>query len=295
MPVNSPFEAPRRASSRPDSSPASAREERAKITLPDPTIWEVEQPPSLEARHIETLLRNDIGAMVLPNFLSPSECHAVALALETAPWEVYADREPPVGKVGITQTEHADGREQQRRYFERVAAHEAIMREIFTTAGIDLLARVHALLADAWTRPVRVARDPTHGRYAVGVFRRIGVARLHRDFAAVDAKGWSIASMVGQLAWNVYLAVGEGVGGETVVYRRPWTNHLERFRVADCYSYSAAAVAGAPSITIRPKLGDFVLFSSRNFHEVLTTRSARITYSSFAGVTAEPRELVLFS
>lgn len=262
----------------------------------DPTTWENVETKQLEQQHLDALLANDVGAVTVKGVAGVADRVGLRAALGGANWELYADRQPPVGKLGITQTEHAGDMALQREYFARVADNAAQMDAIFATAGVDLRARVMEIFANAWSRTVGVAVDPELGTYAAGVFRKIGVARLHRDFAPVDARGWSIACVAGQLAWNVYLSVGdEEAGGETVVYRRPWTEALERFRVAGCYSYSAAAVAGAPSVTIRPQAGDLVIFQSRNFHEVLSTSAERITYSSFAGVTPEYRELVLYS
>lgn len=258
--------------------------------------WQLLRVPELREEHLASVVYNEIPAAIVPEVVTEEERARLRASLKLAPWECYADRKPPVGMVGITQADHAGGLDRRLAYFARVAGANAVHAAVFKMAGLDLLTRVLRRFGDVWPRAVRAAHDPHHGSYAPAAFRRSHGALLHHDFAAVDLPEWSTRCITEQLAWFVDLSADERpVGGETIVYRQPAREELKRFRVAGSRSYSAAAVAGVPGAVVRQRPGDLVLFNSRNLSEQLRTTSEQLTFGGFAGLTAETRELVLFS
>lgn len=258
------------------------------------TTWGVAHPPRLTHAHLAGLLGDELAAVVISGVVSEGEQSRLLAALRLAPWKYEEGHGRPAGTLGTALTDHAGDR--QLGYFGRVPRSAATHWAVSKMAGVDLSARMMRVLGDAWLRSVRVAEDPDYGSYAAGVFRTNGAAPLHSHYAPADAADWSIACVTGQLRCEVCLAAAaDGAGGETAVYRQPWSEEIERFRRAGSPGYSAAAVAGAAGVKVRPSAGDLLIFNSRNLHELLPARGAPVTYGTFAGVTPKYRELVLYA
>jgi hypothetical protein len=265
-------------------------------TALEPPSWPVQTTTSQIAHEeIEALVSGELAAIRTPGFTDPAACAAIVDAAQEHGYEWYQNVLPPIGKIGVVQIEHKTP-EATREYFAKgppaVAARDAILG-----AGGDPFARLLELLGDAWPAGARVAREESLGAdYFAGVIRNMTAARLHVDWAPRDARDWSIGSIAGQLAWNIYLKIGHGTG-QTRVYDRWWSEELEEFKTQGNYGYEPQAVEGARFVQIQPHVGDLVIFSPRHFHEVICPDDGqeRIALGSFGGVTTTDEPLVLWS
>jgi hypothetical protein len=244
----------------------------------DSSIWPVLERPSLERELLEALFANDVAAVRVPNFVPPDMCAKAVSGIEDLGFGYYENVDPPIGRIGITQIEHRTARQE---YFSKVHAADQARELLFATTVDPVMLLVDAL-SEGWGDSVEVAREPDGHSYFAGVVRVIGQALIHCDWAPRDAVGWTIGSASAQLSWNIYYSLSEG-GGETTVFRRPWSIDLEPFANIENYGYTPEAVDGCCRQVIAPRQGELLLFNSRNLHSVnaASGAGARITASSF--------------
>jgi 2OG-Fe(II) oxygenase superfamily len=251
------------------------------------TDWATEVP-NLNADSLDDLLSNRIAAIRVTDFASSDECRAFCEAAEEHGYDYYKDVIPPIGKIGITQFEA--GASGGAAYFAK-AGHAIRSLETISASSFDPVGRVAATLSKFASAGVAV--EPGSGCYFAGLVRQIRTALLHIDWGPLDGPVWEIGRINAQLAWNIYLKV-PGSGGECIVYDRPWDPDSENLKVPGSYAYSESLVEKANRVRLVPRVGDLVIFNSRNFHEVKLTEGERITVSSFIGRKANG-ELCLWS
>ncbi|MGH3873019.1 MAG: hypothetical protein ACRDSR_16185 [Pseudonocardiaceae bacterium] len=231
---------------------------------------------------LEAVLANDVAAIRVPNFVTADVCTKSVAAIEAHGFSCYRNVEPPIGRIGITQYEHRTAREE---YFHEACGSNEARARLFSKTTDPVLLMIDAL-CEAWGSSVELAKEPDGQSYFAGVIRIIGEALIHCDWAIHDAPDWAIGSISAQLTWNIYYTLSES-GGETTVFKRPWTMDLEAFANAGDYGYSPMAVDGSDRQIIAPDRGDLLIFNSRNLHRVsqILGTGRRITASSFIGRT----------
>jgi hypothetical protein len=247
---------------------------------------------------LNKLFNNEIAAIVVPAFTSQDRCQLAAKAVLAHGIEFYKDVYPKIGKVGITQFEYNRDLVQKNEYFTQARHADAMRRQLFAESG-DFVPEVITFFKDAWCGDAQIAmEEDTHQAYFAGLIRVLPKQLLlHYDWAPVDGPNWAICHIAAQLTWNVFLQTGSS-GGATIVYKRPWPDESdERYAVAGSYGFDSAAVKGADFVKLPPRVGDLVIFNSRNFHEVEETLDGtdRITVSSFVGLLESQNKLVFWS
>jgi hypothetical protein len=141
-----------------------------------------------------------------------------------------------------------------------------------------------ALLSRHLLKPVTIA-EQNGDKYSYVIARELNnSALLHADYAHAIADYWSISNVIAQYAWNIYLS-DPGVGGETLVYNKPWEKEHDQYIIGDTYGYDHKVVAGAECLTFQPKPGTLMFFNSRNFHEVTQSTQSRLTIGGHVGLT----------
>jgi hypothetical protein len=155
-----------------------------------------------------------------------------------------------------------------------------VLSRIFESS-FDPFQRFAAALQANSPSPVRLAWEDTTGEYFLGVFRNMqGGAPPHIDYAPWEARGWAIAAVAAQLTWNLYLTIPNG-GGGTRIYDRAWQPEDERYKLPGSYAYASDVVDCAPACDLQPRLGEVIVFNTRNYHEVFASTSTRMTFGSF--------------
>ena len=258
--------------------------------------WDVISTDRLTVSLLMDLFSDKIAAIRVPNFISTELCEIAVQGIQSYGIGYYKDVYPKIGKIGITQNEHKGNLSDKEAYFAKVAQADALRKQVFKESG-DLLLDIINTIEASWPAKVEIACEEDLGKqYFAGLVRVINKALVHFDWAPKDAIGWSVSQITAQLAWNLFLQIGDQ-GGCTRVYHKQWQAIDEGYHIAGSYAYDAAVVHESEYIEIAPRQGEFVLFNSRNFHEVdanISTRE-RITLSSFIGLSQVTNELLFWS
>jgi hypothetical protein len=243
--------------------------------------WPTLQPEALSGQSWQQLLRNDIPLLVIRGFATNEECERLVHSANTVGFGAYEDVWPPIDRIGTTVFER--DRVGAEQYFADVQRLIGVQSAIFDRA-FDPVERFMEMLAQATGASVSVARSSSGQRYYAGLVRRIEEGtRLHIDFAPADHPTWSVASVVSQLSWNLYLEVGAQDSGRTHVYDRMWQPLDERFKLPHSYGYSDEVVADVARATFAPTIGDVYVFNTRNYHRVDPSCGHRTTVTSAVG------------
>ncbi|WP_340450477.1 hypothetical protein, partial [Halalkalibacterium halodurans] len=262
-------------------------------------LWKVVNADRLTPDLIISLLKGEVGAVRIQNFLSEEACNKCLEAIKNNGVDYYEGVYPKIGKVGITQFEHRFSAEKKKEYFAKAKQANHVRESIFQASN-DPVKEVVEAVQEGWEHPVTFAVEKgTNEQYFAGLIRVMNRALLHVDWAGgLDGlfPEWSIGEINAQLAWNIYLQPSNS-GGSTIVYRRLWRKSDETFyKLQDSYAYSEEVVADSDFVRIIPQQGELVFFNPQHYHEVQMTEgdTDRITVSSFIGLMPDQR-LVFWS
>jgi hypothetical protein len=255
--------------------------------------WEFVEVSELSKDGLEAVFSNEIAGLRIPGFVADGECRLAADAISAHGFDYYEKLEPPLGRIGITQYERM---KDKPAYFEQAKIAHRVRKELFSTTS-DPVSLVVDALNEAWPGEAGVAEETGFGAYFAGIIRiTIGGIGIHCDWAPQDAPTWDIGSVSGQLAWNIFYELSE-TGGETTVYRQPWTQQLQAFADPSAFGYYLPkAVEECDRQQNRPGRGELVIFNSRNLHSVAAAAGSgvRVSASSFVGLMPD-RSLALWS
>ena len=247
---------------------------------------------------LRALIAGEIPAIRMPGFASAAECRRFCDAIRSGAVAGKAATTSQMSLIGCNFSNHA-GRAKED-YFALVEPSYRDVGRLADAAGFDPLARMIERLQAVWPGHVGVAVEPGYGRYfAGGVKTRTSSGHLHYDFVPHTAPGFAIAQITDQLGLNLYLDM-PGATGETITYRRPVRREggpLGR-GPGRAMNLEAAYVEGAPSFTFRPEIGEVVIISTRNPHDIIVGEVAagewRVQTSAFVGRLPDD-DLVLWS
>jgi hypothetical protein len=246
--------------------------------------WDVLELSALTHESLQSLLRNEVGAISVPNFVDKKHREGAYAALMRAPdWSFYEGTSPPLGRLGITQYEHHGAKD---TYLDAAPSASARRSEILAPLP-DPVDLVIDAFAAAWPGGVGVAEED--GRpYFAGIFRRGGGGgvKIHSDWGPRDGPGWAIGRITGQLAWNLFYS-SPGVGGELITYDYPWEPHLEAHAKQRFSDYDPELFSSSRRADVTPQPGELMIFNSRNAHAVGSSPDgeSRVAVGSFIGVT----------
>lgn len=253
--------------------------------------WTVKTAQLLTNDTLIALFDGAIPAIILPNFLSPSDCGRIVANLATLGMGTYSHVNHSVGRLGLAQMEY-HLKKSKDSYFSAVQDACATYHKA-TQGSEDPIQKLIGQLAHSTSTDVRIAEEGSSERYFAGTFRNVmTLGHLHFDFAPFEARGWDIAKIQSQLSWNLYL--NQPSGGNLKVYNRFYNPEDEKLRVEGEYFYDRQIVANSEQFSYAPKVGDLVLFNSRNIHEVEPVTGNRYSLSSFVGKTND-QSLILWS
>lgn len=255
--------------------------------------WNVITTHELTTGLLQSLFENKIAAIRVPGFIDTEICKKAVTKIKGHGIDYYENVKPKIGRIGITQFEH--GNAKKTSYLAKAPENNARREQIFSDQP-DLLYEVVNNVRKAWGPDVGIAMEEGSQQYFAGLIRVIDRALLHLDWAKLDGSEWKIGQVSGQIAWNIYLQMGEE-GGATNVYCQQWQEHHQLLKNPHNYDYDRSIVQDCEMVKILPKQGELVLFNSRNFHEVESTSGdvERITISSFIGQINNSAKLVFWS
>ncbi len=241
--------------------------------------------------HFTGVLDNSIGALIIKGFWNKDRCAKAMEGVMERGFDFYENVEPPIGKIGITEFEHASDDEAKARYFLQAPSANAVRRRIFQKSGDPVESVVR--LCNRFVETHIAVEGPGGQIYFAGLVRNITEALLHLDFAPRDASSWDISKIVRQASWNLVLESAES-GGETIVHHHPWNKDDESQKIPGSYGYLPSVVSNCEQVAVQTEVGDLFFFNSQNFHQVLPVKGRWTAVSSFIGLTPE-NTLVLWS
>jgi len=260
------------------------------------SAWQT--PPSqLDATSLMALVRGHVPAIHVSNFASKRQCQQLCNAIRQAHVARTAATTSPMTLIGSNFSNSTHLSKQQ--YFDAARESWNDLDTVTNIAGYQPLMQLIDLLSDVWPAAVDVATEPDYGRYfAGGIKTRVSQSALHFDYVPVTEKKYSIAEIVDQLSWNLYLDM-PARSGATTVFNAPgrsdtvmpesstWNNRLP-----------SESVAGAEHYTFQPQVGEVVFINTRYPHSIemdnVQDGEWRAQTGSFIGRMPDQR-LVLWS
>lgn len=234
----------------------------------------------LTERNLNLLFEGAIPAILLKQFVSAKTCSIIVENLRRLGMGTYSHVSHAVGRMGLAQMEyHLKG--SKAGYFEKVPDARAKYQQAIANA-LDPVRELVNVLDHVTEHEVKTACETGFGEMFAGTFRNVmTVGHKHFDYAPFEAQGWDISKIESQLSWNLYL--NQPQGGDLVAYNRPYHPADEQLRVEGQYYYDNSIVSGAEAFRYTPRIGDVVIFNSRNIHEVEPVLGDRFSLSSFIG------------
>jgi len=257
------------------------------------SAWDVLELDELTQESLQALLENEVGVVVVPEFVDERRSEAIlGPLLEAEDWSFYAGTEPPLGRLGITQYEHFESKDD---YLESAPAATARRAQILASAE-DPVETVIDAFDSAWPGGAGLAEEDGKPYFA-GVFRQGGGGgvAIHADWGPRDGEGWAIERISGQFAWNLFFD-SPGAGGELIVWDYPWKPELEQHARQRFNDYDPALFESSRKVEVAPQPGMLMVFNSRNAHAVgpSSDGASRVAVGSFIGVT-EAGDLAFWS
>lgn len=250
--------------------------------------WRDAAEHPLTAESLRAVFDNEVPALRIKNFATPTECADFAAAVR---WGIdqeimrYYSVKPRVGYIGTAQVEYRWGHKRDD-YFVAVKQAWDDWHKIIARTW-DPLARFMQTLRDVSGHDARIAEEPGYGKLFAGIIRLAsnGIGR-HVDWAPINTPDYAISGIDGQLGWNLFVE-SPGAGGVTTVHNRPWNVEVEPGKDPPMsYGLDDGHIADSESFAYAPVTGDVVIFNSRNPHEVsagVPGGGDRLQIGSFVG------------
>jgi hypothetical protein len=253
--------------------------------------WAGMESSHLSRNTLFDLFNNFIPFIRVAHFAAVDECEAVVREACLNGFSPYSGVEPRIIRIGCTVFEYDSISKDS--YFRDALTAKAVQERIFG-ASCNLVARMIKFIADQTGLTVGVAQDREGRFYYAGLIRRIEDGTLlHIDYAPAEQTDWSVCDVVAQLSWNVYLRISNRDDGHTHVFKRQWTSDDMAHREGS-YGFKQSIVEGSAKATFKPQVGELILFNTKNYHRVDSTKGERVTVTSALGLMPNG-QLVLWS
>lgn len=227
----------------------------------------------------------------------PEECDAVHRGAVDHRGRSAYEGAPDIGHIGMSLFETSFGEEQREAYFANALRHIEESRAMWGTGRFPL-DLIRALLDEASPHGARLLR--IDGRVCSA-----GLVRCQEDgadiLAHLDHVGWDVPNSIeaqqieAQITAVLLLSQGAS-GGETLIrpvrLGKPQYD-AKRLSGRATYAIDDAELPG-PLVTLRPQVGDLMLFDARHVHRVNPAQGRRYSLSFFIGVCRDGH-LVIFS
>jgi len=249
----------------------------------------------LNEQNLDRLLEFKIPGILVENFIPQETCAVASERLRAGEFQAYGHLQNiPVQQLGLCHNQFAH--EEKSVYFGKKEQAQKAIDKIYEGLGLNPVKKVMETIASRANRRVDVFQEPSYGNYFAGAFRQFrGHGRLHVDHAPSHIKQpWSVTEITRQMTWNIYYSV-PGSGGELVIYDTIHTPEKDRLKVPGDYYFPYEVLDSKERLVVQPKVGDWILFNTQNFHEILgTPEGYRISQTSFIGQRKD-RSLGLWS
>lgn len=238
----------------------------------------------LNETNFDRLVNFQIPGIIVENFMPPEVCETISQRLRERSFQNYSHlKDIPVHQLGLCHNQYAQ--DDKGVYFGKKAEAQKAIDAIYDGLGVNPVEMVINALATRANRRVGLFEEPGHGSYFAGAFRQFrGHGRLHVDHAPSHIKQpWAVTEITRQMTWNIYYSVSDS-GGELIIHDTIHDAEKDRLKVPGDYYFPYEVLDTKERIVIRPKVGDFIIFNTQNFHEILGNPDGRrISQTSFIG------------
>lgn len=255
----------------------------------------LERPLDL-AKSLQEIIQKEKLAVLISRFMPEDVCKKLQKNIEDLGVDWYPNCTGKQGRIGIGATEFSHRQDGKETYFSSIGQAEKNLQRILdgTKNPCDQLIE---LINPHF--PTARASEVGYGNYFCGLIRAMGSAStLHYDFAPTQARGWSIDRIGEQLAVVFYFSLPES-GGSLRIYERRWTAEDEAHNndVAEKgpFGFSEDFLSGVPFVEVMPKIGDVIIFNSRNFHMVTTPDDGSVRFSMNAFLGSCDNSLIMWN
>jgi hypothetical protein len=248
---------------------------------------------SLEKQALQSLFKNNIKAIIIPNFTDTAICQLAVEKLLKKGITEYTNA-PGIGRLGISYFETTGNSEMMKKYFDETRNNLASIRRCFYPYEPPL-EKLKSSLDEIWPYPVgteaKLPKSSDSPEISIPKKMFYGLIRSlesdkeiypHEDKRERDDS--DMPSLAGQVAANVYLQNPEAGGDLDLFDLSLDTETYDKMR-GDNYGISRDKL---PEIIlrVRPAQGDLILFNSRNLHAVtkVVGKTRRISISTFIGL-----------
>lgn len=228
-------------------------------------------------------------------FVDPAICPLIADGLQKAGYDDYLNA-PMVGRIGMSFFETGDKPEIVQHYFDTAVSNIEKLRTACAPyqCPMDIF---RCVIDETWPNGAHLQTLSGQKMFA-GLSRNMRPATpllAHHDmFARLAPHALEANNLLAQLAVNVYIDIPE-IGGELIMWRDEISDSEFLARRGSKYGMDLEPL-GEPDITVKPEVGELILFNARKLHAVAAGEgSDRLTVSCFLGYRGESQPLTIWS
>lgn len=252
----------------------------------------------LREEHIIGLAEERYLLVCVPGYYRRHLCERAARRIKSHPRFGYYGNAPDIGRAGIAFFETVDADYAlKERYYSEAQQTIADLREVFFPYQSPM-DHLRLEVQELWPNDAPLMNLDGRPMF-VGlprVFKDGGEAEPHQDILRRDAPNCARAhELITQVGGNIYLETS-GSGGELEVWNEIFTDaEYEAARIPGSYGLDRSRIP-APAVTVRPEVGDLILFNANHIHAVRSANDgARVTISCFIGYRGRHQPLCFWS
>lgn len=257
-------------------------------------------PTSLSFENLKKLIDKKVLFLRYPNFVNEQICNKWAACFnQTKSLSRYSNApDVSVNRIGMTLFETENNPDKLLAYFKQGQKTFSTIEQLLD--GENPVKMIHDYLGKIWDQGCR--QEKMKGKYMnPGIIRSfeadpLGGLPPHVDTLCKDIPDvQSFEKMKCQLASNLYISISD-YGGELELWDYAPDQEELKTMFNGTHDFIDVNKIPVPSIKIRPKVGELIIFRSECIHSVRpSTGGLRTTASSFIGYYSDDTPLTVWA